>query len=257
MNRACPSRSLAVLLAVAVLATASAARGGDAPPAVESVSIPTERGVKLEAALHRPAKPNGCAVVVAPGQGGGRERPVTKKAAEALAAAGFTVVRFDWAFFTAKSNPSEGFETEAADLEAAIAFTRARPGVEKILVAGKSLGTLATAVRLGTKSDDLAGLLMLTPALAVGGPAGSLFPGVERLFDAKIPTLMVSGDHDPLCPLATLYDLASKSDSPPRIVVVPGDHGLSKARGDDSETDENVALSTAAVVLWARRFTGR
>jgi predicted alpha/beta-hydrolase family hydrolase len=248
------SGRFAALLVAAVLAAVPAAGGGEPAEADQVVRIPVGTA-SLEATLHRPAKPNGCAVVVAPGQSGGRERPLPKRTAEALAAAGFTVLRLDWRFFSAKGAPSEDFSAEAADLDAAIGHARSLPGVKKILVAGKSLGTLATAARLAAKPDDVAGLLMLTPAL-VQDDAGTPFVGIERLFQTRIPTLMVAGDHDPLCPLSVLYRLAEKATVAPRIVVVPGDHGLSKARGDDSETDDNVALAVSAIVLWARRMAG-
>jgi predicted alpha/beta-hydrolase family hydrolase len=241
-------------VAAALLGAAPAARGGDTVPAAEVLKIPAGGGT-LEATLHRPAKANGCGVVLAPGQGGGRERPLFKRTAEGLATAGFTVLRFDWTFFTAKGQPSEAFAAEAADLDAAVRHVRALPGIAKLLIAGKSLGTLATAARLAAKPDDAAGLLMLTPAL-VQDDAGTPFPGIERLFGTRVPVVMVAGDHDPLCPLPLLYRLAEKATSPPRIVVVPGDHGLAKARGDDSETEDNVGLAVAAVVLWARRLAG-
>jgi len=253
MLRMHPARFGALLLAVTV-ASVPVATGGDPAASTEVVRIPVGTS-NLDATLHRPAKSNGCAVVVAPGQSGGRERPLPKRTADALAAAGFTVLRLDWRFFTAKGTPSEDYSAEAADLDAAIGHARSLPGITKILVAGKSLGTLATAARLATKPDDVAGLLMLTPAL-VQDDAGTPFAGIERLFRTRIPTLIVAGDHDPLCPLAALYRLADKATVAPRIVVVPGDHGLSKARDDNSETDDNVALAVSAVVLWARRMSG-
>src|SRR5262245_15015350 len=129
--RVAASLAFASSFAVVALAfVATQARGGDDKPAasaVEAVKIPDERGVALEASLHPPAKKSACnavAVVIAPGQGGGRERPVSKKCAEAFAAAGFPVVRFDWAYFTAKKEPSKDLATEVSDLEAAIAFAR-------------------------------------------------------------------------------------------------------------------------------------
>jgi dienelactone hydrolase len=249
---------LLLVLATLVLATLvpvpPAARGGEPAAAVEVVRIPAGKGA-LEATLHRPAKPNGCAVALAPGQSGGRERSIPKRTAEGLAAAGFLVVRFDWTFFTAKGQPSPDLSAEAADLDAAIQYARALPGVTKVLVAGKSLGTLAAAVRLVDRPEEVAGFLLLTPAL-VQNDKGDLFPGCERLFASKVPTVMVAGDHDPLCPLGLLYRLAEKASPPPRIVVVPGDHGFAKARGDDSQSGDNIGLAVAATVLWARRIAG-
>jgi predicted alpha/beta-hydrolase family hydrolase len=251
------TRALAAALSVsAVVLLAGSARGGDASPVVESVKVSTARGVKLEASLHRPAKPNGCAVVMASGQGGGRERAVPKRTSEALAAAGFTVVRFDWAYFTAKGEPSADLATEIADLDGAVAFARGLEGVTKVIVAGKSLGTMVAIARLEQKPDDAAALLLLTLPLTQGDPAATAREGMDGLLHTKIPALVVVGDHDPLCPLPVLYAYAAKAQTPFRVVVVPGDHSLAKAKGDESETEENVGLCASAAVLWARRFVG-
>ena len=247
---------VASLSFAAVVSLAGAARGGDAKPVVESVQVPTPRGVPLEASLHRPAKANGCAVVMASGQGGGRERPVTKRTSEALAAAGFTVVRFDWAYFTLKGEPSADLATEVADLDGAVAFAHGLAGITKVIVAGKSLGTMVAIARLEKKPDDMAALLLLTLPLTQGDAAGTARAGMDGLLGTKIPTLVVVGDHDPLCPLPVLYAYAARAQTPFRVVVVPGDHSLAKAKGDESETEDNVGLCAAAAVLWARRFIG-
>src|SRR5262245_31531258 len=207
MTRARVAASLAFAAALAVVGiafVATQAHGGDDKPAASSmevVKIPTERGVALEASLHKPAKKNACnavAVVIAPGQGGGRERPVSKKCAEAFAAAGFPVVRFDWAYFTAKKEPAEDLATEVADPEAALEFARKQPGISKVVVGGKSLGTLAIAKRIEKKSDDLAALLLLTLPLTNGDPAATPREGTDSLLHTKVPMLVVVGDHDPL-----------------------------------------------------------
>jgi predicted alpha/beta-hydrolase family hydrolase len=256
---------------VAAVALASAAwiamplpsHAGDDKPAAPSIAIvkfPGSPGATLEGSLHKPGKPGpygAVAVVLASGHGGGRDRPVRKWTGEALASAGFTVLRFDWAFFTAgRKSPSESLSAEVADLEGAIAFAKRQPGVSKVILSGKSLGTMAAAKRLETKSDDLTALLLLTLPLTQGDDAGTAREGMDSLLHTKLPTLIVVGDHDPLCPLPVLYDFAAKCDAKPRIVVVPGDHGLSKGNGDESETEENVALGAAAAALWARRFAG-
>lgn len=251
MRRASIGVGVVSLAGLLVAAPARTARGGDAPPAVESVKVATARGVALEATLHRPAKANGTAVVLAPGQTGGRDRPIVKRTAEGLAAAGFTVLRFDWAYFTAKGKPAEDLAPEVADLDAAVAHAKKLPGVSKVLLGGKSLGVMAIVERLAKTPDDAAALLLLTPPLLLGDTP---WPGADRLAETTVPVLLVAGDHDPLCPLPTLYAFAARCKAPPRVVVVPGDHGLAKAKGDESETDDNVALCAAAAVLWARRL---
>jgi predicted alpha/beta-hydrolase family hydrolase len=252
-------------LACAVLVAASGSRHLSAEePAgkVETKEIPNGEGPPLQATVNLPAKANGCGVVLASGQGGGRERPVVKVTAEALAAAGFTVVRFDWPFFTAgRKQPSEDLSAEADALDRAIAWTRSLPGVRKLLVGGKSLGVMTIGVRVAQEAEDLAGLLLLTPPLVLDDQP---WTGAETVARTKVPVLVVCGDADPLCSLTQLYAWAGTFESAPRLVVVPGTHGLTTPPGPDGkpapgseERDrENVALCASAVVTWARRFVG-
>jgi predicted alpha/beta-hydrolase family hydrolase len=230
------------------------ARAEEPAAKVEVVKVSTPRGATFEASLHTPAMANGTAVVLAPGQGYHRELPILKRSAEALAAAGFTALRFDWAYTAAKGNASEDLSAEREDLEAAIARARALPGVTKVVVGGKSLGSVVAFSRALEKSDDLAGLLLLT--FPLHEPGGRPRPGVERFGEAAVPTLVVQGDRDPLGSLMALYDVASQAKHAPRVVVVPGDHSYAeKPRGtDDPNGRENVEAAVAAVVLWSRRF---
>ncbi|MBI5368182.1 MAG: hypothetical protein HZA54_14190 [Planctomycetes bacterium] len=248
------------LVVVFLLTTVAGARGfaQDAapPPPPESVKLPTPRGTPLEAVLHRPARANGVAVVLAPGQGYHKDRPLVKRSAEALAAAGFVAVRFDWAYFTANGQPSDDLAAERSDAEAALAWTRTLPGVTKLVLAGKSLGSLVALARAAAKADDLAGLALLTFPLHAPDQPAPVRPGTEALAGLTLPTLVVCGDRDPLCQVGALYALAAKCRPTVRVVIVPGDHGLTRGKEDDSETEENVGLAAHALVVWARRFGG-
>ncbi len=227
-----------------------------------TVSIPTPRGPKLAGVLHYSAAPNGVAVVLAPGQGYHKELPLMKRSAEVLSAAGFTALRFDWAYFTAKGQPSADLSVEREDVDAAIAFLRARSAsmdehrdsAKKIVLAGKSLGSLASLMRAGTKSDDLAGLALLT--LPVHQPDDTSNARVEAadLDKAKCPVLIINGDSDPMSDLATLYRLAASAKTAPRIVIVPGDHGFETKPGDHPSAKPSVELAAQALATWARRF---
>jgi predicted alpha/beta-hydrolase family hydrolase len=257
-----PQRRLAPLLYCVLLA--AAAGGAAAPflsttrafadepakPTAEDVKIATPRGVALVGTVNRPAKASGIAVVLAPGQGYDRTKRLMVRCAEALAEAGFVAVRFDWAYFTAKGQPSEGLANEAEDFEAAISHARSIEGVKKVIVAGKSLGSMVALKRAAKRSDDLLGLALLTFPIADGA---TLREGVDAGARLSIPVVIVNGDTDPLCPLAFLYKLVAEWKTPPSICIVPGDHGLQGATKADAETAENVDLAARALVLWARR----
>jgi predicted alpha/beta-hydrolase family hydrolase len=216
------------------------------------VAIPTPRGVELKGTVDAPAKPNGAAVVLAAGKGYHGGLPLLKACAERLAAEGFLVVRFEWAYFTAKKEPAPDLSTEIEDLDAAIAYARKLEGVRKVIVAGKSLGSVAALFRALKKADDLAGVALLTFPIHAPGEPGKLAPQAEMLADLKLPALVLCGDKDPGCEPGALYGLAATCPAPPTVVIVPGDHGMKE--GDDATREqENVALAAHALAVWAKR----
>jgi uncharacterized protein len=217
-----------------------------------AVEIPTPRGVKLKGTVDAPAKPNGAAVVLAAGKGYHGGLPLLKTCAERLASEGFVVVRFEWAYFTAKKEPAPDLATEIEDLEAAIAYAKGLDGVKKVIVAGKSLGSVAALLRAERKSDDLAGVALLTlPVHAPGAPA-KVFPEAEKVANLKLPVLILCGDKDDLCAPAAVYGLAASCDAAPTVVIVPGDHALKEGE-DEAKLQENIALAAHALAVWAKR----
>ena len=219
------------------------------------VAIPTPRGVELKGTIDAPAKPNGGVVVLAAGKGYHGGLPLLKACAERLAAEGFFVVRFEWAYFTAKKEPAPDLSTEIEDLEAAIAYAKKIEGVRRVIVAGKSLGSIAALLRAGKKADDLAGVALLTFPIHEPGVPGRVFPEAEKVANLKLPVLILCGDKDDLCEPGALYALAATCPTPPTVVIVPGDHGM-KEGDDTSKEQENVALAAHALAIWAKRRLG-
>ena len=229
---------------MALLLLAGLAWSGD-------VDIPTPRGATLKGTIHLPGTAIGTGVVIAPGGGYHKDRPLIVTAAEHLQGAGFVVVRFNWDYFTKEQRPSADLANEQKDFEAAIAFLRARKEVKRILVAGKSLGSLVAVLRTAKKSDDISGLALLTFPIHGSNRPDQPWKDAAELEKVKLPTLIVCGNKDPLCNLASLYALAGRLPQPPEIVIVPGDHGLKEK--DDEETRENIELAARALTIWAKR----
>lgn len=250
-----PLRLAAVAVAAALVAVVATRAHTADEPTVTDVAIPTARGVELQGTLHRPAAPGDVAVVLGSGQGYSREKLLLRRSAEALAEAGFTTLRFDWAYWTAKGQPSEDLATEVADYDAAAAFVRKQPGVKRLLAAGKSLGSIVTTRWATAHAADVTGVALLT--LPVNEPGKPDVPFDDQNAIAKLPfeALIVVGDRDPLADRGALYRLAASLPKPPRIVVAPGDHGFAGPTKDPAETAENVELAVRALVLWARRTT--
>jgi predicted alpha/beta-hydrolase family hydrolase len=222
-----------------------------------TVKIATPRGVKLVADHHVPAEPNGTAVVLAPGQGYHRGLPLLTESAEALAAAGVHVLRFDWAYFTAKGERSRDFATEREDLEAVLAHAKAIDGVDKVILAGKSLGSMVAFFRAVEKRDDLAGLALLTFPLHASGQPTHVFREMQALRELDLPVLLLGGDKDSLAAVGATYALAAACRTPPQVVIVPGDHGLNDPVKTDAKTRENCRLAAHALTVWAKRRIGR
>jgi len=236
---------------VALLLLAGAPRADDAG----TLTIPTPRGAALQATHDQPNEPNGAAVVLAPGRGYHRGLPLLQESAAALTAAGFHVVRFDWAFFTAKGQPSGDLSVELEDLDAAIAYARGIDGVRRVVLAGKSLGSIAALLRASARSDDLAGVVLLTFPLHDPADETKRFPESEKLAALELPSAVITGDDDPACKLKPLYALAARCARAPSIVIVPGDHSFKE--GDDAaKAAANVRFAAQALVSWARRRAG-
>lgn len=242
----------ATVLVLLALAAAVAFGGGDAGP--RDVEIATARGVKLHAVLHTPAKANGAAVVIAPGKGFPPSSPLLATCARSLADAGFSVVLFDYAYYAVKDGKnSPDLSVETADMEAAIDYAKKLSGVTKVILAGKSLGSVIALDWANAHPDALAGLALLT--FVVNDPAkpGEALEQASALVDCPYPALVVNGADDTMTVPHVMYEVAAKCRTAPQIVYVPGNHGLAPASKDAAETAENCDLAAHALALWAKR----
>ena len=221
----------------------------------KAVSIPTKRGVALEGVLHLPAKPTGTIVVIGSGRGYHKDLPFLKRTAEELQKVGVAALRFDWAYFTAKKQHAPDLSTELEDLEGALDFAKGVDGVKHVVLAGKSLGSVAAMMRVSTKHDDIAALMLLTWPIHGPKKPGEVSPmtqGLQKGWDK--PWLIACGDADPYSELTPLYALAGACTRAPRLVIAPGDHGFNGPNGheDKPTTLANVNLAAHGIARWAR-----
>ena len=223
----------------------------------KNVEIPTARGVKLEGVLHEPAKPNGVVVVFGSGRGYHKDLPLLVRSAEMLQAAGFTALRFDWAYFTAKGKHAPDLSTELQDLDAALAYARKLDGIGRLYLAGKSLGSVAALMKVEQDPDGIDGLMMLTFPIHPPKKPDERFDGGKKLQALwKKPLLILCGDADPYSELGALYRYAAGFDTAPALVIVPGDHGLHLPSKDEAQTRKNVELAAHGLTRWAEIWAG-
>ena len=166
--------------------------------------------------LHRPAEPNGRAVALTHGAGGDARMPLLSTVADALAANGFVVLRYDLPFRRkrAKGSPSGSGAADREGVAAAIALLREQ-GAQHVYAAGQSYGGRQSSMLLAEQPDIADGLLLLSYPLHPPGKAEQLrtahFPSL------KIPTLFVSGTKDPF---------GSPDELTTALTLIPGKHEL-------------------------------
>lgn len=237
------SRILPVLSIVA----ASAAR---AEPPEPTMPIETPRGAIVTAIADVPAsEPPFPALVVAPGSSYPARAPLHAELAAAAAAAGYLVIRFDWAYWSAGGSASADLAAEREDLRAVLASARADPRVDArhIVLAGKSLGSLV-AWEVFRNDPGLEAMVLLTPLCVRSGDSGGdvveeRYPGLAT---SARPVVVAFGRDDPACTASALR--ASLGEEPAHVttLVFPGDHGMHV--GNEAEDLENVRAVVAAVL---------
>lgn len=224
--------------------------------ASESV-IPTADGRTVECSVFLPAGAGRVpGLVMAPGRGYHKDRPIFSDLAAQASAAGFAVFTFNWHYFSAGEAPSEDLVREIEDMRAVVQHARSHPRVdgERLVIGGKSLGS-AVASRVFATDDSLAALILMTPVLPNEEAATEDYPGLLR---EKRPALVVLGEGDQdACLLPVLYATLAKAARTVPVVVVGGDHGLNIGSPEDPATAPNIAVANAAIVQWLRLWTAK
>ena len=186
----------------------------------ESVSIPGP-GITLEGRLLVGAAPGG-AVITHPHPlfGGNMANSVVLTAARALAARGLSTLRFNFRGVGRSTGVYGGGVDEVADVIAALEFLKSRTSGPHY-VAGYSFGA-AVAGRALIQGLSAGGAIFIAPPIAF----------MDLGFLPRVPgiRLIVAGDRDELCPLASLRALMAErqplpGETPPEVRVIKGaDH---------------------------------
>jgi dienelactone hydrolase len=200
------------------------------------------------------------AVVLAPGKGYDKERPLIREIFDYAVAHGLVAVRFDYRYFTERRSPSASLNEETADLEAAVAFLRHDPQVDtsRIIVIGKSLGSVV-AHRVFRAQSSLYAEVLLTPIIARKGEADVYYPDLAALNRAVV--IVLGSQDEGNCPLPNLYDALKDSRGNVAVVVLGGDHafglGDPAEPGMEARNARNLAQAVAITGHWLDLLTGR
>lgn len=229
----------------------------------ENLSVVNAQGSRLSVIADFPTGEGTFpAIVLAPGQGYHMSLPALEATARSLTEQGIAVFRFNWAYFTAepRGRPSDDLYRELQDIRAVLAAARKHPKViaGNLSVGGKSLGSLV-AWRALSADPQLRSALLLTPVCS-HVPKGESQPRPEAkenypgFATERRPTLLISGDRDPLCASAVLYGFAGTSPGAARVAIVGGDHSFENRALPAGAAEAARKRSLAAVTALAASF---
>lgn len=232
----------------------------------EDLKIKTPRGVEINVSITRPTSDarKAPALVVAPGQGYHMGLPLIKDLATKAAQGGFVVYRFNWNYFTSEPQglPSDDLSKEIEDMQAVIDYAKqdAQVDASKIVIAGKSLGTLVS-YPIFVRDSSLLGLILMTPICtdpdtgkAIGEESYPAFATQTR------PIAMILGNQDALCSVPMLYDFLKGTRGNVSVNVFAGGHSLTFGKPDDPANAErdarNIEAAVNATAQWAGILVG-
>jgi uncharacterized protein len=148
-----------------------------------------------------------------PLRGGDMENTVVRALAEAFAAAGFAVLRFNFrGVGKSTGHYGEGIG-EQEDAKAALAWLAAQPGIDtdRVFLAGYSFGARVT-LAVASTDPHVRGFFVVAPPVLRGD-----WPSLESHRGAKI---FLCGDRDPVAPPEVLAGLVKSLPEPKRLLIL-------------------------------------
>jgi predicted alpha/beta-hydrolase family hydrolase len=188
--------------------------------------------VRVPGYLHRPASPSGDALVLAHGAGSDHRAPLLAAVAEAFAAVGWFVLRFDLPFRQARPHgppfPGEAARDREGLRRAVEAVTEHAPG--RIVLGGHSYGGRQASM-LAAEDPALAAALLLL-SYPLHPPRRPAEQRTAHFTSLRTPALFVHGSRDPFGSLEELRAALKMIPALNAVVEVPGaGHDLKRGAG--------------------------
>jgi uncharacterized protein len=188
--------------------------------------------------LHLPEEPGSDALVLTHSAGANCQAPLLVAVAEALAAAGVTVLRCDLPFRQERPSgpPLRTATRDQAGLRSAVEALRAVPNPPaRIFLGGHSYGGRMASMLAAAEPGLVHGLLLLSYPLHPARQPAQLrtqhFPSLQT------PTLLISGVRDGFGTIAELEAACRLIPAPTRLVPVEGaGHELLRKASQDAVT---------------------
>ena len=199
-------------------------------------------------------KPLPVALVLAHGAGGTMAQPLVVQLADALAARGALVLRFNFAYADAGRRAPDRGPLLAAAYRAAAAWLAARPEAKgRVLVlGGKSLGG-RVASGLAALGDRADGVYLLGYPLHPAGQPEKMRDA--HLGDVPCPLLFLAGTRDALCDLALLKPVLTRLGRRATLVVIEGgDHSFAVPKRTGRTPDDVLEELASASARWLAKL---
>jgi predicted alpha/beta-hydrolase family hydrolase len=196
-------------------------------------------------------------IIIAPGSGYHKDRPIIVELAKQANQAGFASLRFNWSPKPQSMPDSLYPQSQYNDVIHMIELAKKTPQIDSthIILAGKSLGSVL-AYQAALNSKDIFAIVLLTPIFPAKEYVEQLYPQWDK---QELPVLVIVGDHDEANTLLpVLYESASQAKAAVNIVVVGGDHSLNinagKTGEEQKQNQANIELACKNVISWISRL---
>jgi predicted alpha/beta-hydrolase family hydrolase len=231
------------------------------------VRVPVAPGVTVTGAWTTPAPGSraggaprlDAAIALAHGAGGTFDQPLLVALADALAARGACVLRYNFPYTEAGKKAPDRAPALVATVAAAARWMAARPEARglPLVVGGKSMGGRMASMWLadgppagGGVADGL--LLVGYPLHPAGQPTKLR---AEHLVRVACPMLFLEGTRDPLCDLALLRPVLRKLGRRATLHVIDGgDHSFAVPRALGRSQADVLAELVDACARWLARL---
>ncbi len=190
--------------------------------------------------------------MLAHGAGAGQDHPWMVTMRDGLAAAGLTVLTFDYPYMAAgRKAPDRA--ARLLDAHAA-AVARLRGECDDIVLAGKSMGARMGSHLVGDRGEPVAGLVHYGyPLVAIGRTEAR---GVDQLARIAAPQLFFVGTRDRLCPVDLIRSVVGDLAGAELIVIEDADHSFNVPKQSGTTTAEVLARLATATAAWTDRTRG-
>jgi predicted alpha/beta-hydrolase family hydrolase len=177
--------------------------------------------------LHEPASPNGDALALTHGAGGNCEAPLLVAIAEAFAASGTAVLRFDLPYRQQRPHGAPFPAQSGRDREGIARAVQAirELATKRVLLSGHSYGGRQSTMAVAEQPGLADALMLLSYPLHPPGKLDRL--RVEHFPNIRIPALFVHGTRDTFGTIAELQSALPAITARTELMIIEGaGHGI-------------------------------